>query len=114
MNTIINREEVWNKIRDAEDRLLLTKEGYVQMDYAKCTYWLIALHRRVEDLLNEFGIDADDPTQEEIRALTDKGWRHTPRNEDEWDWFWPKGEHGSGWRYKDAVKEQQRREQNGN
>ena len=50
------------------------------------------------------------PTQEEIDALVAAGWRHTPANPDEYDWFWPPETLGYGWTYTQAVKEQRRRD----
>lgn len=50
------------------------------------------------------------PTPDEIAALVAAGWRYTERTADEDAWFWPKGEFGWGRTYKQAVKEQRRRE----
>jgi len=50
------------------------------------------------------------PTEAEIAALVAAGWRYTERTADEDAWFWPAGEYGAGWSYKEAVKEQRRRE----
>lgn len=95
----------------------IVREAYKKEDWEKCVNSSIALYRRAEELLKEFGVNADDPTEEEIKELTDKGWTYTPRsvnedgNRDEDDWFWPNGECGWGYTYKEAVEEQKRREQ---
>ena len=48
------------------------------------------------------------PTPDEIAALVAVGWEHT-RDQGR-DWFWPPHEVGYGYTYKEAVREQRRRE----
>jgi hypothetical protein len=50
------------------------------------------------------------PTPDEIAALVAAGWRYTERTADEDAWFWPQDQHGPGYSYKEAVREQRRRE----
>lgn len=51
------------------------------------------------------------PTDDEAAALVAKGWRYTPANKDEDAWFWPPDTLGYGWTYREAVREQRRREE---
>lgn len=51
------------------------------------------------------------PTPDEIAALVAAGWRHSPRTEDEDDWFWPPDRYGFARTYREAVHEQRRIEQ---
>ena len=45
------------------------------------------------------------PTPDEVASLTDRGW-----HVDEDGWWWPNGEGGGAWTYREAVREADRRD----